>query len=80
MCIDFHANSAHLLCAGFYDGTVAVYDLRKNSQLDKRFCVKSTSGYHLDPVWKVGNYFKKATKKQQKTPKMCRSIGIFLLI
>ncbi|CAK8676508.1 dynein intermediate chain 2, ciliary-like [Clavelina lepadiformis] len=52
MCIDIHPTYPYLICVGFYDGSVGVFNVK-----DKRAgpVYKSTakSGKHTDPVWQV---------------------------
>lgn len=51
-CLDIHHQLTHLVAVGFYDGCVAVYNLKKGG---KEPVYKSTSktGKHTDPVWQV---------------------------
>ncbi|XP_030114067.4 dynein axonemal intermediate chain 1 isoform X2 [Taeniopygia guttata] len=52
MCLDFHSDHPHLLAVGFYDGNVAIYNLKKaSSQPSYRSSAKS--GKHTEPVWQV---------------------------
>jgi len=52
MCLDILKDQTFLVCVGFYDGNVAVYNI-----LDKRneptFTSTAKSGKHTDPVWQV---------------------------
>ncbi|NWY46282.1 DNAI1 protein, partial [Sylvia atricapilla] len=52
MCLDFHSDHPNLLAVGFYDGNVAIYNLKKASSQPS---YKSTakSGKHTEPVWQV---------------------------
>jgi len=52
MCLDFHPQHHSLLCAGCYDGTVHVFDVRSKSN---RPIYTSTvkTGKHTDPVFQV---------------------------
>eukprot|EP00753_Platysulcus_tardus_P007346 PLAT15148.1.p1 GENE.PLAT15148.1~~PLAT15148.1.p1 ORF type:complete len:939 (-),score=504.02 PLAT15148.1:184-3000(-) len=52
MSIAFSTAHPNLLAAGYYDGTVAVYDLRRE---DSQPSVESkhTAGKHTEPVWQV---------------------------
>lgn len=52
MSVDFNPNHPALLCAGMYDGSVAVYDLRK-SETTPIFASDSPASKHTDPVWQV---------------------------
>ncbi|KAG7476534.1 hypothetical protein MATL_G00083930 [Megalops atlanticus] len=52
MCLDIHEKLSHLVAVGFYDGCVAVYNLKEESpQPSYRSTAKS--GKHTDPVWQV---------------------------
>ncbi|NXT62501.1 DNAI1 protein, partial [Chaetops frenatus] len=52
MCLDFHSDHSHLLAVGFYDGNVAIYNLKKaTSQPSYKSSAKS--GKHTEPVWQV---------------------------
>ncbi|NXX17019.1 DNAI1 protein, partial [Podargus strigoides] len=52
MCLDFHNDRAYLVAVGFYDGNVAIYNLKKaTSQPSYKSGAKS--GKHMDPVWQV---------------------------
>ncbi|XP_041317777.1 dynein intermediate chain 1, axonemal [Pyrgilauda ruficollis] len=52
MGLDFHSDHPYLLAVGFYDGNVAIYNLKKASPQP---CYKSSakSGKHTEPVWQV---------------------------
>ncbi|XP_055077820.1 dynein, axonemal, intermediate chain 1, paralog 2 [Periophthalmus magnuspinnatus] len=52
LCVDVHEQRTHLAAAGFYDGSVAVFNLHVKGQAP---LYKSTakSGKHTDPVWQV---------------------------
>ncbi|XP_063996730.1 dynein axonemal intermediate chain 1 isoform X2 [Pogoniulus pusillus] len=52
MCLDFHNDHPYLLAVGFYDGNVAIYNLKKaTSQSSYKSSAKS--GKHAEPVWQV---------------------------
>ncbi|POI35676.1 hypothetical protein CIB84_000572 [Bambusicola thoracicus] len=52
MCLDIHNDHPHLMAVGFYDGNVAIYNLKKaTSQPSYKSSAKS--GKHTDPVWQV---------------------------
>ncbi|KAM9331073.1 dynein axonemal intermediate chain 1 [Gastrophryne carolinensis] len=52
MCLDFHREHPYLVAVGFYDGNVAIFSLKSNSERPK--CMSSAkSGKHTDPVWQV---------------------------
>ncbi|NXE95376.1 DNAI1 protein, partial [Menura novaehollandiae] len=52
MCLDFNSEHPYLLAVGFYDGNVAIYNLKKAaSQPSYKSCAKS--GKHTEPVWQV---------------------------
>uniref|UniRef100_A0AAY4AF82 Dynein, axonemal, intermediate chain 1, paralog 2 n=1 Tax=Denticeps clupeoides TaxID=299321 RepID=A0AAY4AF82_9TELE len=52
MCLDIHTKMSYLVAVGFYDGCVAVYNLKLKTMLPTH---KSSvlSGKHTDPVWQV---------------------------
>ena len=52
MSLDIHSDYPNLIAAGFYDGSVAVYNTAENSQMPK-FTSNAKSGKHTDPVWQV---------------------------
>jgi hypothetical protein len=56
MSIDFHPEISYLLAAGFYDGTVNVYDLRIKSKKEAKYSCSQKSGQHKDPVWQVRHW------------------------
>lgn len=52
MCLDIHNDHPYLVAVGFYDGNVAIYNLKKaTSQPSYKSSAKS--GKHTDPVWQV---------------------------
>lgn len=52
MCLDMHVDHPYLVVVGYYDGNVAIYNLKKpHSQPSFRSSPKS--GKHTDPVWQV---------------------------
>jgi len=58
MCLDWHKGEGNesLLCAGLYDGSVAVYETRAStagSTTNPIYQSKATAGKHTDPVWEV---------------------------
>ncbi|CAF0920781.1 unnamed protein product [Rotaria sordida] len=52
MSLDFHPHYANLLCCGFYDGSVAVYNIADENKQPK-YHSTSRNGKHTDPVWQV---------------------------
>jgi dynein intermediate chain 1 len=50
--MDFHPHSHALLAVGCYDGTVKVYDIRRNDSTPL-YVSDIKSGKHTDPVWEV---------------------------
>ncbi|CAF0743555.1 unnamed protein product [Brachionus calyciflorus] len=52
MSLDFHTDYPNLIAAGFYDGTVAVYNTADSSQIAK-YSSSAKNGKHTDPVWQV---------------------------
>ena len=53
MCLDIHPEHPHLLAAGLYDGTVAVYNLILTERAQPVFRSTVDTGKHTDPVWQV---------------------------
>jgi dynein intermediate chain 1, axonemal len=54
MCLDFNTELPNLIAAGYYDGSVAVYDLSdKEIKLDKFKISPKNIFKHLEPVWQV---------------------------
>ncbi|XP_010008637.1 PREDICTED: dynein intermediate chain 1, axonemal, partial [Nestor notabilis] len=51
MCLDFHDDYPYLMAVGFYDGNVAIYNLKTTSHPSYKSCAKS--GKHTEPVWQV---------------------------
>lgn len=52
MCLDFHPRFSSLLCAGMYDGTVCVFDVRSKTNAPI-YVSKDPNVKHTDPVWQV---------------------------
>lgn len=52
MAMDFSEDHPSLLCVGFYDGSVAVYDI-KNHFCPLLYKVDTPEQNHKDPVWEV---------------------------
>nr|XP_033791463.1 dynein intermediate chain 1, axonemal [Geotrypetes seraphini] len=52
MCLDIHHEHPYILAAGFYDGNVAIYNLKKPSS-QANYKSASSTGKHTDPVWQV---------------------------
>ena len=52
MSLDFHSDYPNLIAAGFYDGTVAVYNMAE-STLAPKYLSNAKNGKHTDPVWQV---------------------------
>ncbi|NWT53989.1 DNAI1 protein, partial [Erythrocercus mccallii] len=52
MCLDFHSDHPYLLAVGFYDGNVAIYNLKKASS-QPSYKSSAKSGKHTEPVWQV---------------------------
>jgi len=53
MCIDFHPESVNLMAVGFYDGSVAVYDLHSTDISVPTYKSTALTGKHSDPVWQI---------------------------
>ncbi|KAM9408231.1 dynein, axonemal, intermediate chain 1, paralog 2 [Pholidichthys leucotaenia] len=52
MCVDIHDQHSFLVAVGFYDGCVAVYNLKEAGQ-DPVYKSTAKTGKHTDPVWEV---------------------------
>ncbi|KAG7320811.1 hypothetical protein KOW79_015226 [Hemibagrus wyckioides] len=52
MCLDIHKQLSYLVAVGFYDGSVAVYNL-KEDRTQPVYKSTAKSGKHTDPVWQV---------------------------
>uniref|UniRef100_A0A669QD41 Dynein axonemal intermediate chain 1 n=1 Tax=Phasianus colchicus TaxID=9054 RepID=A0A669QD41_PHACC len=52
MCLDIHNDHPHLMAVGFYDGNVAIYNLKKAAS-QPSYKSSAKSGKHTDPVWQV---------------------------
>jgi len=65
-CLDFNVEKPHLLAAGFYDGSVKIFDIRKST--DSPLWCGSSADSHRAPVWKI-QWLAKNQKKQQKNGK-----------
>uniref|UniRef100_A0A8C5LLN6 Dynein axonemal intermediate chain 1 n=1 Tax=Leptobrachium leishanense TaxID=445787 RepID=A0A8C5LLN6_9ANUR len=52
MCLDIHREHPYLLAVGFYDGNVAIYNL-KTATTHPNFMSSAKSGKHTNPVWQV---------------------------
>ncbi|XP_041809385.1 dynein, axonemal, intermediate chain 1, paralog 2 [Chelmon rostratus] len=52
LCLDIHEQHSYLVAVGFYDGCVAVYNL-KEDRLEPVYKSTAKTGKHTDPVWQV---------------------------
>ncbi|XP_069820976.1 dynein axonemal intermediate chain 1 isoform X2 [Dendropsophus ebraccatus] len=52
MCLDVHRDHPYLVAVGFYDGNVAIFNLKSDSPQPK-YMSSAKSGKHTDPVWQV---------------------------
>ncbi|NWV44408.1 DNAI1 protein, partial [Grantiella picta] len=52
MSVDFNSHHPHLLAAGFYDGNVAIYNLKRPAS-QPSYKSGAKSGKHTEPVWQV---------------------------
>ncbi|XP_058842220.1 dynein intermediate chain 2, ciliary-like [Acipenser ruthenus] len=52
MCLDIHKVHPYLVAVGFYDGCVAVYNLKEGG-VQPAFKSTAKCGKHTDPVWQV---------------------------
>ncbi|XP_066471926.1 dynein axonemal intermediate chain 1 isoform X1 [Tiliqua scincoides] len=53
MCLDIHPKHPYLIVVGFYDGNVAIYNLKKPASSQPGYKSTAKSGKHTDPVWQV---------------------------
>lgn len=53
MCLDIHPKKAFLICVGFYDGNVGVFNILEKTRTTPTFMSTAKSGKHTDPVWCV---------------------------
>lgn len=53
MCVDIHMEHSYLVAVGFYDGCVAVYNLKKKGEGEPVYKSTAKTGKHTDPVWEV---------------------------
>ncbi|KAM7006180.1 dynein, axonemal, intermediate chain 1, paralog 2 [Tautogolabrus adspersus] len=52
LCLDIHKQHSYLVAVGFYDGCVAVYNLKEEGQ-EPVYKSTAKTGKHTDPVWQV---------------------------
>jgi dynein intermediate chain 1 len=52
MSIDINIDYPNLICAGFYDGSVAVYNTAEKTN-EPKYSSSTKNGKHTDPVWQV---------------------------
>ncbi|XP_073412793.1 dynein axonemal intermediate chain 1 isoform X2 [Dendrobates tinctorius] len=52
MCLDIHKDHPYLVAVGFYDGNVAIFNLKSDSPQPKSMS-SAKCGKHTDPVWQV---------------------------
>lgn len=53
MSIDIHPTHGHYICAGLYNGDVAVFNLKSKSKKPEFVSSSVSGGKHTDPVWQV---------------------------
>jgi len=53
MSLQLHPQHPNLLAVGCYDGSVAVFDVRKGQTGAPMYCSTPKSGQHSRPVWAV---------------------------
>ncbi|XP_054842127.1 dynein axonemal intermediate chain 1 [Eublepharis macularius] len=53
MCADVHVDHPYLIVVGFYDGNVAIYNLKKPASSQPGYKSSAKHGKHTDPVWQV---------------------------
>ncbi|XP_047438686.1 dynein, axonemal, intermediate chain 1, paralog 2 isoform X2 [Mugil cephalus] len=52
LCLDIHKQHSYLVAVGFYDGCVAVFNLKEEGQ-EPLYKSTAKTGKHTDPVWQV---------------------------
>ncbi|KAM9451343.1 dynein, axonemal, intermediate chain 1, paralog 2 [Clarias gariepinus] len=52
MCLDIHKELTYLVAVGFYDGSVAVYNLKEDKP-QPVYKSNAKTGKHTDPVWQI---------------------------
>ncbi|XP_051270621.1 dynein, axonemal, intermediate chain 1, paralog 2 [Dicentrarchus labrax] len=52
LCLDIHEQHSYLVAVGFYDGCVAVYNLKEEG-VEPVYKSTAKTGKHTDPVWQV---------------------------
>ena len=52
MCLDIHPDQSYLIAAGFYDGSVGVFNIHDN-RCGPVYMSTAKTGKHTDPVWQV---------------------------
>ncbi|CAG5983207.1 unnamed protein product [Menidia menidia] len=52
LCLDIHEQHSFLVAVGFYDGCVAVYNLKEEGE-EPVYKSTAKTGKHTDPVWQV---------------------------
>ncbi|XP_074052670.1 dynein axonemal intermediate chain 1 isoform X2 [Macrotis lagotis] len=52
MCLDMHVEHPYLVAVGYYDGNVAIYNLKK-PQTQPSYKSSAKLGKHSEPVWQV---------------------------
>lgn len=52
LCLDIHEQHSYLVVVGFYNGCVAVYNLKEEG-LEPVYKSTAKTGKHTDPVWQV---------------------------
>ncbi|XP_074522509.1 dynein, axonemal, intermediate chain 1, paralog 2 [Halichoeres trimaculatus] len=52
LCLDIHEQHSYLVAVGFYDGSVAVYNLKVKG-MEPVYQSTAKTGKHTDPVWQV---------------------------
>lgn len=53
MSVDINPESPHYVCVGFYNGDVAVFNLKNNTNFPEYKSTNSSKCKHTEPVWQV---------------------------
>ena len=57
LCLSIHEKLSYLVAVGFYDGCVAVYNLKEKGH-EPVYKSTAKTGKHTDPVWQVRDWDK----------------------
>lgn len=67
LCLDINEQFSYLVAVGFYDGCVAVYNLKKEGT-EPVYKSSVRTGKHTGPVWQVGGWVGESGKSRRPQP------------